>query len=73
MKPDKAAKAIEELKTPVCYVQGTSTKKLAVSTIIKNIDSGNKFKTKTLVDCGCKGSIIDKQFIEEQGIQTKKL
>ena len=73
MKPDEAAKAIEELKTPICYVRGTSTNKLAVSTIIMNTDSGNEFKTKTLIDCGCEGSVIDKQFIEEKGIQTKKL
>jgi hypothetical protein len=73
MKPDKAAKAIEELKMSTCYVRGTSTNRLAVSTIVKNPNSGNKFKTKTLIDCGCEGCIIDKQFIEEQGIQTKKL
>jgi hypothetical protein len=73
MKPNEAVEAINELKTPRRYIRGTSTNRLAVSTVIKNPDSGNEFKTKTLIDCGCKGSVIDKQFIEEQGIQTKKL
>ena len=61
------SKAIEELKTH------TSTNRLTVSNTIKNPVSGNEFKVKTLIDCGCEGSVIDKQFVDEQGIQTKKL
>src|SRR5262245_1000890 len=73
MKTNEAVEAIKELKTPTRYMRGTSTNRLAVSTIVKTPNLKDKFETKTLIDCGCEGSVIDKQFIEEQGIQTKKL
>ena len=73
MKHINAVEALHELKTPVQYIRGTSTNKLAIPVEAKSLSTGNKYKTKTLVDCGCEGSVIDREFIEKQGIQTKKL
>ena len=69
----EASKAIDELKKPQTYVRGTSNNKLALTTIVESPNTQHQYKAKTLIDCGCEGTCINQRYVDEQGLQVRKL
>jgi hypothetical protein len=66
-------KALQELKKPKHYVQGSGGQKLTMHIIISTLDKNRTVETKALLDSGCTGLCVDRSFIKRNWINTCKL
>jgi len=72
--PDEhVVEAINELRCPQTKVQGTHGNKLKIPVILTIFDKKTTFECNTLLNSGCTGSCINKDFVKNNNIITKKL
>lgn len=72
--PDQEALAVlEELRRPKRYIRNVrNTNQMDILTVIQTLDDGRSFQVKALLDSGCTGSCMDRKFVAENGINTKR-
>ena len=70
---DEVVNAIEELRRPSQYVQGTGGNKLTIPVTLATKANDAVIDTNGLVDSGSTGSCINRKFVEENHLRTKKL
>ena len=69
---DEALEAVRELRKPKAYVQGTGGSKLTINVIL-TLSDDRSFETSALLDSGSTGSCINRSFVDEHQIPTRKL
>jgi len=65
--------ALDKLKEPKKYIQGTGGQQLNLKTQIQTLDDRRTFAITTLIDRGCTGNCIDAGFVMARNIATKKV
>jgi hypothetical protein len=70
---DQATEALNDLKKPHAFVQGTKGQKLEISVIMKTMDTNIERASKALLDSGCEGSCIDTKAVEKYQLPVSKL
>jgi hypothetical protein len=68
----KAVEALNELRNPKQHMRSVGGNQMNMPINIQTLDDGRLFHITALLDSGCTGSCIDKKFIKEKGINTKK-
>ena len=69
---EDAASAVKELRQPKSYIPGTKGSKLQLRVILTLLDD-RSLETNALLDSGSTGSCINRKYVEEHGIPTRKL
>ena len=70
---DDAIEALKELKNCHTFIWGTKGQKLSITTTITALDTNAEYKANALIDCGCKGSCIGQQYIQQHNFNVWKL
>ena len=71
---DEVVQALNSLSTPKQYIRGQKGKnQLDIKLMASTIDDQRSFCLEALIDCGSTGSCVDKQFVEENNLTTKRL
>src|SRR5882762_5065707 len=69
-------KTVSHLLAPdskeMLYLRGNGNQ-LTVKTIVQELNSSREFEAKALLDSGCTGCAIDKEFIEKNHLKTVTL
>jgi len=69
---EDALTAVNELRCSKSYIQGTGGTKLQMRVIL-TLKDDRSLETTALLDSGSTGSCINRRFVEENQIQTRKL
>ncbi len=67
-----AVERLYELREPIRYIRGASGD-FSIPVTIEPVSSLLKLTTKALIDSGCTGSAINQAYVEEHGLDTKKV
>ena len=70
---DQATEALNDLKKPHVFVQGTKGQKLEIPIIMKTLDTNIERAGKALIDSGCEGSCINTKVVEKYQLPDSKL
>ena len=71
---DEVVQTLNSLATPKQYIRGKKGKnQLDIQLTASTIDDQRSFRLEALIDCGSTGSCVDKQFVEENNLTTKRL
>ena len=70
---DQATEALNDLKKPHVFVQGTKGQKLEVPVIMKTLDTNIERASRALIDSGCEGSCINTKVVEKYQLPVSKL
>jgi len=68
-----AVEALNELRMPRRYIRKQGQSQMNISVLLQALSDGNAFRLKALLDSGCTGSCIDKEFVKKNDIRTKKV
>ena len=73
MPESEAIDVLQELKQPKRFIRGYKGNQLDLDLTLITLDTHQSISTKALLDTGCTGSAIDKEFVKKNGIVTQKL
>jgi len=73
LRDNQAIEALNDLKKPHVFIQGTKGRKLAVKLTVKTLDTNVEQQADALIDCGCEGSCIDSKYVAKHGLNVTKL
>ena len=73
LRDQEAAEVLEELQRPKQYIQKYGKNQMNVDIQLQTLTEGRFLKTKALLDCGSTGSCINKEYVQREGLQTKKV
>jgi len=65
--------ALNELRSPKRFIQGSKGNKLTMRVILSTIDHSQTLETTALLDSGCTGSTIHTRFVKNNNLPTKRL
>jgi len=68
-----AVEVLKELRLPKRFIQKQGQSQMNVQTHLQTLDSGRIFRISALLDSGCTGLCIDKEFVKKNDIQMKKI
>ena len=71
--PDQAIEAVKELKRPRRFIRRLGGNQLSVDITMGRLDNGESIRTKALVDSGCSGSCVDRDFVAKNEIPVRRL
>lgn len=67
---DWALTVIRSLREPRRFVRKVGARQLMLPTILHRLDNGVTIQAKALIDSGCTGSCIDKEFVQKHKLLT---
>ena len=56
-----------------CYIRGRKGHQLNLSVVLKTLEDQRAFRTTALLDSGCTGSCINRQFVNKHHIPTQRM
>jgi hypothetical protein len=65
--------ALKELRRTKRFVRAVGKDQMSVPVHLQTLDDGHILRIITLLDSGCTGSCIDREFVRMNNIQTKKV
>ena len=68
-----ALEAVREMRHPRRFIRGTKGQDLKIRVTIENTGNGKQADATVLVDSGATGSCINKEFVERNQLEVKKL
>jgi hypothetical protein len=70
---NEIVEAINELRTPKCFVHKDKGNKLETRVILTTLDDSQSLKTTALLNSGCTGSTINIRFVKQHNLPTQQL
>jgi hypothetical protein len=70
---EDAVDALKELELPRRYIRKQGQSQMDISVHLQTLNTGDIFRLRALLDSGCTGLCIDKEFVKRNNIQTRKI
>ena len=69
----EAVEVVSEMKRGRKFIRGTKGQDLKLRVTIESLATGSQYEADALLDSGATGSCVNKDYVEAQGLQIKKL